>query len=167
MCAVALVIALVLSSCSMMNWAFIAGSKLPPPAEKVDERLVEANIRFSFKLFNQLVGDQVKDNVFICPASIALALTMTYNGADGETKEAMAQALELQNMSIEEVNKANYDLLTILQNPDPNIKISIANSIWVREGVSFYEVGEQTSLTRSRRRKSPLFLMAVQQKAVK
>ncbi len=138
-CVVAFVTAVILTSCSVINWASIVGSKLPPPAEKVDERLVDANIKFSFKLFNQLIGDQVKDNVFVCPASIAMALTMTYNGADGETKEAMVRVLELQNMSIEEVNKANADLLTILQNPDPNIKISIANSIWIREGVSFYK----------------------------
>ncbi|MBM7581527.1 serine protease inhibitor [Caldicoprobacter guelmensis] len=136
---VVFVTAVILTSCSMINWASIAGSKLPPPAEKVDERLVDANIEFSFKLFNQLIGDQVKDNVFICPASVSLALSMTYNGADGETKEAMAQALQLQNMSIEDVNKANADLLTILQNPDPDIKVSIANSIWIREGVSFYK----------------------------
>ncbi len=138
-CLLVIAAAIALSSCGVTNWASIAGSKLPPPAEKVDERLVDANIKFSFKLFNQLTGDELKENIFICPASVAMALTMTYNGADGETKDAMAQALELQHMSIEEVNSANADLLTILQNPDPNVKVSIVNSLWVRKGVFFYK----------------------------
>jgi serine protease inhibitor len=31
-----------------------------------------------------------------------LALAMTYNGAEGETRQAMANALEVEGMSLEE-----------------------------------------------------------------
>lgn len=129
------------SACGAANrgrGGFVIGSKLPPPATEIDKRLVDANIRFSFKLFNEIMRDEASENIVICPASIAMALAMTYNGADGDTKDAMAEVLELNGMSIEEVNEANADLLTILQNPDPNVMVQMANSLWAREGVGFY-----------------------------
>ena len=39
-----------------------------------------------------------------------LALAMTYNGADGTTRQAMARSLEIEGMSLEEVNRAFADL---------------------------------------------------------
>jgi hypothetical protein len=40
-------------------------------------------------------------------------------------------------MSLEEVNRANAQLWKTLLNPDPQIKLSIANSLWGRKGVTF------------------------------
>ena len=77
--------------------------------------------------------------MFISPASISMALAMTYNGADGEIKDAMARTMEIENIDIEVFNKAYADLMTILQNPDPHVQISIANSLWMRKGMSFYK----------------------------
>ncbi len=119
--------------------ASVGSSQLPPPAKEVDGRLVQANTRFAFKLFKQLIEQQPGKNVFISPTSIAMALAMTYNGADGETKDAMAKALEVQGIDIEDFNKAYADLKTILQNPDPGIQVVIANSLWARKGMSFYD----------------------------
>jgi serpin B len=123
----------------LFGGASIGSSQLPPPAKEVDSRLVEANTRFAFKLFKQLIEQQPGENVFISPASIAMALAMTYNGADGETKNAMAEVLEVQGIDIEDFNKAYADLKTILQNPDPDIQVVIANSLWARKGMSFYD----------------------------
>ena len=73
-------------------------------AQKGDEntmiKLVDANNKFGFKLFSEIQKSQSNENVFISPISIAIALSMTYNGAAGETQEAMAKTLNFQGMSL-------------------------------------------------------------------
>lgn len=112
-------------------------SKKPAPADTVDNRLVAANTGFGFKLFQELNRQDPEQNIFISPASIAMVLAMTYNGADGETKKAMAETLELKGLSPEDVNRANADLRTILENPDPGVSLTTANSLWARKGFDF------------------------------
>ncbi len=109
------------------------------PADYVDPRVVQANTAFAFDLFRALREDSPGGNLFISPASVSLALAMTYNGAAGETAAAMAQALRLQGLSLSEINAAFADLRTILQYPDPKVELAVANSLWVRQGVEFYE----------------------------
>jgi len=63
-----------------------------------------------------------------------LALAMTYNGANGTTRQAMARALELEGMSLEDVNLAFADLKSALAPADPKVQLKIANSLWARSG---------------------------------
>ncbi|MUL35162.1 serpin family protein [Gloeocapsopsis dulcis] len=101
------------------------------------KEIVSANTRFGFKLFSQLLRQDSSSNVFISPTSIAIALAMLYNGANGETQQAMAQTLELQGISLPEINTANAALLSALTNPDANVQIAIANSLWARQEYPF------------------------------
>ncbi len=94
--------------------------------------IVEANNKFGFKLFEEI--SKKEKNIFISPASISMALTMTYNGSDGETKEAMAKTLELKDLNLDEINKSNNILKKQLTGTDPDIKLSIANSLWADKG---------------------------------
>src|SRR5215813_8952725 len=111
-----------------------------PAAEgKFDEKLVAANNRFGFELFNQL---QLKDrgkNVFYSPLSVALALSMAYNGAAGETKEAMRRTLKTEGLGLDELNEASAALINSLRSSDPKVELAIANSLWARRGVKFIE----------------------------
>ncbi|MEQ8381862.1 MAG: serpin family protein [Coleofasciculus sp. A1-SPW-01] len=107
------------------------------PNPSVNTQIVEANTKFGFKLFSEILQQDSNKNVFISPTSIAIALAMTYNGASGETQAAMANALELQGMSLSEVNQANEALKTTLENADSDIQLSIANSLWGRQDISF------------------------------
>jgi serine protease inhibitor len=109
------------------------------PADHVDARLVEGNTAFGINLFQALRGEAPDKNILISPASVSAALAMTYNGAAGETQAAMAEALQLQGMSREEINGAFADLLSILRNPDPRVELAIANSLWMRAGEPFHE----------------------------
>jgi serine protease inhibitor len=68
-------------------------SKLGYTVQDVDATVVEANTRFAFNLYRQLLNEEKGGNVFISPSSIAIALAMTYNGASGDTKDVMAKAL--------------------------------------------------------------------------
>jgi len=104
------------------------------PVKKVDDRLIAATSRFSFKLYNQLLKQGTSKNRFVSPSSVLLALAMTYNGAEGETRQAMARALELEGLSSEEVNRGFADLKSMLGSADPKLQLNIANSLWARKG---------------------------------
>lgn len=106
-------------------------------AENTNLRIVEANNKFGFKIFSELFQQQPNQNIAISPTSLAIALAMTYNGASGETQQAMSKTLELQGMNLKEVNQANAALQASWRNLDTKVQLSIANSLWVRQGISF------------------------------
>ncbi len=99
--------------------------------------VASANTRFGFKLLQDLRERDPGGNIFISPLSISIALTMTYNGAVGETERAMAEVLEIDALDLSTINRSNKALRNSLENPDPKVEISIANSIWSRQGVEF------------------------------
>ncbi|MDZ7289523.1 MAG: serpin family protein [candidate division KSB1 bacterium] len=103
----------------------------------IDRRLVSANTTFGFKLFDKLIEYDSGKNIFISPSSVAFALAMIYNGASGETRQAMAKTLEWPAMSLQEINQANNMLQSLLTNPDPQVQLAIANSLWARKGIMF------------------------------
>jgi serine protease inhibitor len=110
-------------------------TKLSKPV--ANPQLVTANTRFGFKLFSEVLKQDRQKNVFVSPSSVAIALSMTYNGAGGTTQQAMAKALELKGLSLQEVNQANSDLKALLQQSDPKVELTIANSLWTKQGVNF------------------------------
>lgn len=120
-----------------------SGAKEETPDEpivdlsSVEKQIVESDNRFGFKLFREIVKQDKDNNVFISPLSVAMALGMTYNGADGETQEAMQQTLELNGLTLEEVNQSYEHLIDLLTSLDPKVRFQIANSIWYRLGVPF------------------------------
>ena len=99
--------------------------------------VASANTRFGFKLLQDLQEREPGANIFISPLSISIALTMTYNGAVGETERAMAEVLEIDGLDLSTINNSNAALRNNLENPDPKVEVSIANSIWSRQGVEF------------------------------
>ena len=112
-------------------------TELPRQLSVAEGKLIEADNRFAFELFravNQFEGDK---NVFISPLSVAMALGMAYNGAGGETQQAMQQTLSLMGMSLQEVNQAYHDLIGLLRDLDPRVEFLLANSIWYRDTWSF------------------------------
>jgi serpin B len=118
-----------------------ADGKSPGVAQASDDmiknKLAAANTHFSLQLFDAVRNQAGESNVFISPASVAIALAMTYNGAAGDTQQAMAQALALQGISPQEVNEAYAALRTALQNAGPGVQLNIANSLWARQGITF------------------------------
>ncbi|MBE9041919.1 serpin family protein [Oscillatoriales cyanobacterium LEGE 11467] len=109
----------------------------PISSASIDPQLTAANTKFAVKLFSQIYREQSDRNILISPASVAFALAMTYNGASGETQAAMARTLELQEMSIEEVNNAYEALKSTLENLDENVQLAIANALWANLGIDF------------------------------
>ena len=127
------------------------GNKIPhkppvPATEKakgdisqINPKIFEANKEFGFKLFSEMTKENTEENLFISPPSIMLALSMTYNGADGETKDAMAEAMHIQGISLEEINKGNKILIDFLTEKENN-ELTLANSLWCREHIEFNKI---------------------------
>lgn len=105
----------------------------------MDSTLISAaNTRFGFQLFSEVFGQDGDRNLMVSPYSVSSALSMLYNGAAGDTQQAMADTLELQGMDLQAVNQANQALAAELENADPAVQLAIANSLWARQGVPFF-----------------------------
>ncbi|HEY9639290.1 MAG TPA: serpin family protein [Coleofasciculaceae cyanobacterium] len=103
----------------------------------INPQLVTADNQFGFQLFSQLVQQDPAQNLMISPTSVAIALSMLYNGAQGETQQQIANTLELQGLSLEDLNHANAALKTVLEQADPSVKLAIANSLWGNQQITF------------------------------
>lgn len=106
-------------------------------SNNMTEKLVQANTNFGFKLFSQIFAKDGGKNIFVSPSSVAIALQMTYNGAAGSTQQAMAQTLQLQGISLAEINQSQLALTQNLAKIDPKVQLDIANSLWLKEGFPF------------------------------
>jgi serine protease inhibitor len=99
--------------------------------------LVVANNAFGFDIFKTIIMAEGYDkNVFISPLSISLALAMTYNGANGDTKTEMQNTLRFPDLTSDDINGYFQKLSTSLIQVDPKVNLGIANSIWYAQGFS-------------------------------
>lgn len=112
-------------------------TELPRELSLAEAKLITADNAFAFKLFRE-VSTQAPDgdNVFVSPLSVGMALGMAYNGAAGTTRDAMQTALELQGMTLPEVNEAYQTLIALLQGLDPTVDFLLANSVWYRQEIT-------------------------------
>jgi serine protease inhibitor len=111
--------------------------ELPRELSIAEGKLIEADNGFAFELFREINEQEGDKNIFISPLSVAMALGMTYNGAAGSTQVAMQEVLQLQGMSLQEVNESYRSLIDLLRNLDPRVEFIIANSIWYRDTYTF------------------------------
>lgn len=138
-------LALVLTAHPEAIAQFIPPDREPPASDsyegvtvsRLNPAVVNAQTQFGFNLFSEVRQGEGNENVVLSPSSVAIALSMVYNGADGATQEAMAEALALQNLSLDDVNLTNAELIANLENADPETQVSIANALWGNEGVPF------------------------------
>ena len=117
-------------------------NNLPEPI-KIELRsseieMVRSDQSFAFNFLSYVYAEESaeENNSFmISPLSLSMALAMTMNGADGETKSVMLEALKLEGFSDEEINSYYKKLREALLSTDPSTKLSIANSIWTNQNV--------------------------------
>src|SRR6266498_638649 len=109
---------------------------LPRALTPAEQQLIQADNRFAIKLLKQASADtrDTLANLFVSPLSVAMALAMAYNGAAGTTEDSMRATLELDGMSVAEVNESYRSLIDLLRQLDPHVRFQIANSIWYKAG---------------------------------
>lgn len=100
-----------------------------------DKGFVGAVNGFSVELFKNSVKDDLSKgkNTLVSPESVAFALGMAQNGADGNTLKQMQDVL-YKGVSLETFNKnMNFIMTEIKAQNDKNAKVKIANSVWVKD----------------------------------
>jgi serpin B len=113
-----------------------ACSPAVPHVSGATAKLAAAGNGFAFRLYDALAGNNTTGNIFLSPASVELALDMAYDGARGATAQGMARALGLGSLSAASVRRQAASLLASLQAAgDPKAALSIASSLWARNGV--------------------------------
>lgn len=90
---------------------------------------------FALRLFKESLEDE--KNTLISPLSVLTALSMTANGADGDTLSQMESVLGMPISSLNEWIKIYMESLP----EEERYKLSLANSIWFKDSDSF-EVNE-------------------------
>ena len=93
--------------------------------------LITSGNSFALDIFKKVIENaDESENVIISPLSISSALSMALNGANGETREEMLEALRMNGMDPEVVNKSYKNLTEDLLEVDSRVLVSIANSVW-------------------------------------
>ncbi len=93
--------------------------------------LIESGNSFAFDIFRRvLAGSGTNDNIMISPLSISYALSMALNGAAGETRDAMMEALRINGITTDALNNSYKELTKALLSVDKRVLMSIANSVW-------------------------------------
>lgn len=107
----------------------------PQPIDPTDiAEVTRANNDFGLSLLQQEHGDKPTENIFVSPLSVFSALAMTTNGADGQTLVDMENTLAFDGVSLTDMNAEYQTLIADLDKIDPKVDISLANSIWYRDG---------------------------------
>lgn len=124
------------------NGSDVRAGDLPDPIRidlrSAEQQMVRADQTFAFEFFEHLFVEESlgEDNNFmVSPLSLSMALAMTWNGAAGETKEAMQQTLKMDGFSDDELNSYYKKLREALLKTDPSTKLSIANAIFTNQSV--------------------------------
>ncbi|WP_339794871.1 serpin family protein [uncultured Imperialibacter sp.] len=124
---------------SLLVTTLISGCSTEEPVSNIpnlrtlsvpEQQVASASNNFSFTIFSQINKEHQSDNIFISPFSISAALSMTANGAQGETQLAIRQVLGNDHLTDDEMNEAYKGLQSFLLELDKKVTIQIANSNW-------------------------------------
>ena len=114
------------------------------PASRADDsqaaeryvKAIEAGInQFAFDIYAEFIADEEGKNIFFSPYSIATALSMTSEGAEGETAQEILEVFGLPEEDI--ARRSAFASLHNRLNPeDPEYELRTANALWVQDGFS-------------------------------
>ncbi len=100
------------------------------------EAITQANNTFALEMYSKLRKENTDDNVFFSPYSILIALTMTYEGAKGETAEEMEAVLHIPEDA--DVRRPNFArIYNVINSKDKGYELSTANALWAQRDFKF------------------------------
>ena len=102
---------------------------------------------FAYREFRALRPAGPPANLCFSPLSAAAALTMAYNGADGNTRTAMQQALGFNAAADQETNEAFQSMFALFRGLDSRVTFAAANSLWYNQKIQLSAPFVQTNQT--------------------
>jgi serpin B len=130
--ALLVIITLTFSSCKKEPVVTFPTDPVPIALTTDQVSLISSENSFALDIFKKVIENSAEsENVLISPLSISSALSMTLNGANGATREAMLDALRMNGLTPEIINNSYKDLTEALLKVDSRVLISIANSVWI------------------------------------
>ena len=128
---------LLLPSCDDNTGNEDHNTQVPVKIQLSDTEVEIANdgINFAMNFFSAVHSqnensNEGKENIILSPLSLNMALAMVWNGANGETKQAIQKAMGMANYPETGVNDYFKKLRESLVKTDPKTKLALANSIW-------------------------------------
>lgn len=98
--------------------------------------IIHANNEFAFELYSHLSRGNTDANIFYSPYSIMVALTMTYEGANGTTAEEMQTVLHVpEDANVRRPNFAR--LYNAINEQEKEYALSTANALWAQRDFMF------------------------------
>lgn len=123
-----------MTSCERAKNDTPPGDPVPIDLTLKQKEVVAAANEFAFDFFVPIISEtKSSENIMVSPFSITSALSMTLNGAAGETFDAMKAALRYDGKTIDEINETYLRLMKDMVSVDPRVVMEIANSAWVEK----------------------------------
>ncbi|MDX2003008.1 MAG: serpin family protein [Chitinophagales bacterium] len=97
----------------------------------VQKQVIKGSNTLGFQLLK--VSDSLNNgngNILIAPFNAHMGLACLLNGAEGQTKLQMEQALGLDNISIADINNSHKELVGVLNELPESNELTSINSIW-------------------------------------
>ena len=105
----------------------------------LEKELIKNNNGFALDLLSSITENDPKENIFVSPFSVGMALGMTNNGAEGETRQQIRQVLGISIFNQNELDKTFNELMSTLQVMDKKVQLDFANSLWFSDNLTISE----------------------------
>jgi len=100
------------------------------------QEVVDANNQFAIDMYSEIKDGG--ENVFFSPYSISNGFAITYEGSRGETADEIKSVLHFPDDDI--ILRSSYARLhNMLNKPNDNYELSVANAFWAHEDYPFLE----------------------------
>ncbi|GIV06473.1 MAG: serine protease inhibitor [Fimbriimonadales bacterium] len=137
-------------SIALMGGIWLATSRNQPnlhadQTQTTWSELVPNFNQFAFNLLKELTrpeepaaqqrpatAQQPPSNQVFSPLSVQFVLVLFLNGADGQTRAEIAQALGVPSTALDSLNQFHSELRKALEEPPGSNLLVLANSLWVR-----------------------------------
>lgn len=107
---------------------------------RTEQQMTDKNVTFAFSFFSKMNElETEKPNWMVSPLSASIALSMTANGTEGNSRNQIQEVLGFEDFQMEEVNAYNNRLADELMSLDNTTKFNLANSVWLHHEFNVYD----------------------------